>query len=362
MLLHVLMQRGLGSGCCAGMLQTPAARGPTDVAGLPAPPVLLTAEDDAVYPRTMCLASSDRPPASRRPAGVAFRLAPTLVLATVLALSACGGGAGPAPGGNGGGGDDLATRDEQSFASAWVAHSLLGHLPYALRMAEQSACSGGGSVAYDSASGVTTLTACRLVDQPELAYSGSITTAAPASGQVTAAQVSITNLSDDSKVASFMLSKGLTYSVAAGAGGDITVNWDAPGSASLDITLGSGTRHFVFSNVASSVTRYAGTGASFTRTSTTPAYGFTNGSSSWQFNGLTPIHEAAGASPDAGSFTLLRQGAAQTLSVSLQLVSQGGASVYTISFSGGEDNRSETHLWSDSDILSALTEVTRDPS
>jgi hypothetical protein len=273
------------------------------------------------------------------------------------------GGAGAGVGAGGGVVDGLATRDEHSFAAAWVAHTLLGHLPHVFRLVERTgACSGGGSAQYDASTGVSTLNACRLLDQPDLAYTGSVTTGAsttdtaPGARHVSAAQFSVINLANNNSQVSVVSSgPGLDYTLVSLSSGD-DVGWSAPGLDSLDFTLGgsTGTRHLRFSNVARVLTQFTGSGMNFVRTSTPSQFGFSNGTDTWQFTASSAIREAAGSQPDTGSFALLRQGAslAQTLNISLKVDG-------VITFGQGEDGKTVSRSWSDSALLSALTAAQR---
>jgi hypothetical protein len=292
-------------------------------------------------------------------------LALVLLAAPALLLSACGGGGAAGAGTNPVTSTVVALdpapapRDERSFAAAWMAHGLLAQLPYLTRMAELTGpCEGGGNTSANPVTGITTLSGCRLSYQPQLVFTGSITTSAatapgsdPAARHIDAAQVSVFNLNDSSTVNLTISGAGVDYRAV----GLDTVSWSAPAATpSIDATVGNSQQHYVFSQIAATQTQLSGAGTSFVRTVTLPAFVFSADADTWQFSGLSAIRQSASGGPDTGSFSLLRQGVPVNQGLVISLLDSGG-----ISFSAGEDQFNGIRHWNDSDIVSALTAALR---
>lgn len=275
-------------------------------------------------------------------------------LATLLVVSACGGG-----------GSDNATTgtpvvspgtepsayapDLQSFAVAWIALNLSLSAADMLHMAGNTGnCGGGGQTAYDLGAVRQTAQACVLKTNPVNAYTGGFsltytngvntrasTISSPALQVAAAAAPKAAQFSIDSGVISGIddfsndtadVYSAVTFSLQvtpAGAATPYRVGTNGPGT--LTQSFANGTPALVVSSLDIGVNRAQG---------------------AWRL-AVRGVATRGDSNPDAGSITV----ADQSKPASEQLTVSFGAG-NNITFSAG--GRSVTKLWGDADVRAAL--------
>lgn len=239
--------------------------------------------------------------------------------------------------------------DLASFAAAWTSFTMLESVqPLQLVAGASAACPGGGSLAYDPASGKQTLQQCRLNQFPGRAFSGDL--------RVTG----LSATSDRSHVSASIDAAGITvagadggveYTLAAGDIGSEVDDSDAGNRyfyAAHSLSFIAGTSHrYDIGNAGSTSAAILYEGGTPVRYTNNLVFTTTDGTQSWQVSASSPVREAGADRPDRGSLTIARLGAGAVLNVTF------GAG-NTLTLSGGEGGTTRTLSWSDAALQAAL--------